>query len=126
MIDRVRHLKGFFEEVREGRLTGIRCGGCGALAIPPKEFCPSCGQRDWAAVPLAGDGTVTSFTVIRVAPRGFAGQTPYAIAAVQLREGPSLLGRVVDLPLEALKIGLAVRFRPLVEGENTMIGFGPA
>ena len=39
---------------------------------------------------------------------------------------PALLGRVVDLPLESLRVGLSVRFRPLVVGEQTMVGFGPA
>ena len=69
-------------------------------------------------MPLAGHGTIASFTVIRVAPRGHVGQTPYAVAVVQLAEGVSLLGRVVDVPLESLRVGLPVRFRPLVVGER--------
>ena len=47
MADHVLTLKHFFEEVRAGRLTGIRCGKCGELAIPPKELCPACGERAW-------------------------------------------------------------------------------
>ncbi|MCI0546009.1 MAG: Zn-ribbon domain-containing OB-fold protein [Candidatus Rokubacteria bacterium] len=125
MTERVVHLKGFFEEARAGRLTGIRCGRCGELAIPPREFCPACQGREWHPVPLSGEGTVTSFTVIRVAPRSHAGQAPYAVAQVRLAEGLHLLGRVVEVPLESLAIGLPVRFRPLLEGEQTAIGFGP-
>jgi uncharacterized OB-fold protein len=116
----------FFERAREGQLTGIKCRGCGALAIPPKELCPECGQRAWSTVPLSGEGAIASFTVIRVAPRGHAGDTPYAIAAVRLAEGVSLLGRVVDLPLEKLAVGLKVRFRPLVIRDRAAIGFVPA
>ena len=119
------HLKGFFEEAREGRLTGIRCGRCGELAIPPKEFCASCGQREWQPVPLQGAGTIVSFTVIRVAPRGRGGEVPYAVAVVRLAEGVSLLGRVVDIPFEALRAGLAVRFRPVQIDTQTLVGFGP-
>ena len=119
-------LRAFFEHARGGRLTGIRCGGCGALAIPPKELCPECGARTWAPVPLSGDGAIASFTVIRVAPRGHAGDAPYAIAAVRLAEGVSLLGRVVDIPFDQLAVGLKVRFRPLVVREQTAVGFGPA
>jgi uncharacterized OB-fold protein len=119
-------LQRFFERAREGELTAIRCGGCGALAVPPKELCPECGARQWTPVPLAGDGTIASFTVIRVAPRGHADEAPYAIAAVRMREGVSLLGRVVDVPLEALAIGLPVRFRPLAVKDHTAVGFGPA
>jgi uncharacterized OB-fold protein len=116
----------FFERARGGALTGIRCGGCGALAVPPKELCPECGARRWQTVPLSGEGTVASFTVIRVAPRGHADDTPYAIAAVRLREGVSLLGRVVDVPLDTLAVGLPVRFRPLVVRDRSAVGFGPA
>ena len=119
-------LSQFFAGAREGRLTGVRCTKCGALAIPPKEFCPACGARGWEAVALSGEGTIASFTVIRVAPRAHAGEVPYAIAAVALKEGVSILGRVVDVPLDALAIGLPVRFRPLAVKDRTTIGFGPA
>jgi uncharacterized OB-fold protein len=126
VAEQVLTLKHFFEEVRAGRLSGIRCGKCGELAIPPKEFCPACQGRDWAPVPLAGGGSITSFTVIRVAPRGRGAEAPYAVAVVRLNEGVSLLGRIVDIPFESLRADLAVRFRPLVAGEQTAIGFGPA
>jgi uncharacterized protein len=117
---------GFFEQVRDGALTAIRCGNCGALAVPPKELCPECGARRWEPVSLSGEGTIASYTIIRVAPRGHADEAPYAIAAVRLREGVSLLGRVVDVPLDALAIGLPVRFRPIVVKDHPAIGFGPA
>jgi uncharacterized OB-fold protein len=126
VTERVLTLKHFFEEAREGRLTGIRCGKCGELAIPPKEFCPSCQERNWTPVPLAGKGAITSFTVIRIAPRGRGGEAPYAVAVVKLDEGVSLLGRIVDIPLDTLRTGLTVRFRALVTGEQTAVGFGPA
>jgi 3-oxo-4,17-pregnadiene-20-carboxyl-CoA hydratase alpha subunit len=119
-------LQHFFERAREGELTAIKCSGCGALAIPPKEFCTVCHQRAWQPILLSGDGTIASYTVIRVAPRAHTADVPYAIAAVQLREGVSLLGRVVDLPLDKLAIGLPVRFRPLVAHGVTAVGFAPA
>jgi uncharacterized OB-fold protein len=119
-------LHNFFERAREGRLTGVRCRKCGELAIPPKELCPACHERAWEPVPLGGEGTIASYTVIRVAPRAYAAEAPYAIAVVKLKEGVSLLGRIVDIPLEKLAIGLPVRFRPLVKDEQTSVGFGPA
>lgn len=124
-MSKVITLKAFFEEARAGRLTGIRCGRCGELAIPPKEFCPACQERAWDPVPLDGRGTIASFTVIRVPPRGRAPEAPYAVAVVRLDEGVALLGRIVDIPLEKLAVGLPVRFRPLVKDEQTSVGFGP-
>jgi hypothetical protein len=118
-------LKNFFERAREGQLTGVRCMHCGELAIPPKEFCPACGKRGWEPVPLSGRGVIDSFTVIRVPPRKFAGEAPYAVAHVKLDEGVALLGRIVDIPIDAVAIGLGVRFRPLVSNGETSVGFGP-
>ena len=126
MTEPVATSKHFFERAREGTLTALRCDKCGELAIPPKEFCPSCQQRAWQPVTLAGVGTIASYTVIRVAPRHHVSEVPYAIAVVRLREGVSLIGRVVDIPLDTLAIGLHVRFRPLITETQTSVGFGPA
>ena len=119
--------RAFFEKARAGQLTAIRCGACGELAMPPKELCPSCHAHQWQPVALAGDGTIASFTVIRVAPRAHAADVPYAVAVVRLKEGVSILACIVDIPFEKLAVGLAVRFRPLIAKDlTTTVGFGPA
>jgi uncharacterized OB-fold protein len=125
VTDEVITLGHFFEQARGGRLTAIRCRQCRELCIPPKEYCPACQRRDWEPVDLKGTGTIVSYTVIRVPPRGRPAGVPYAVAVVRLDEGVSLLGRLVDIPLEAVKTGLLVRFRPLLEEQRTAIGFGP-
>ena len=117
-------LKGFFEKAREGRLTGIKCGGCGEVAIPPKEFCANCHARAWSPIELSGDGTLTSYTIIRVAATNHAASAPYAVAVVRLKEGASILGRILDIPFEKLEVGLPVRFRPVVVNDQTVVGFG--
>ncbi len=117
------HLHGFFEQARLGRLTAIRCRRCAELAIPPREACSGCGRSEWEPVPLAGTGTIESFRVIGSAEAG--PPTSYAVADVRLTEGVSLAGRIVDIPLDALAIGQAVRFRALVDGLHTAIAFGP-
>ena len=118
-------LKTFFAEAREGRLNGLRCQHCGELTIPPKEFCTACHEHSWDVVQLSGDGTIASFTVVRVAHKTNTHESPYAVAVVQLKEGVSVLGRMVDLPLESLAGGSEVSFRPLLSGEQTLIAFGP-
>src|SRR5438128_10906212 len=117
--------RAFFERARAGQLTAVRCGSCGELAMPPKELCPACHTRAWQPVPLVGEGTIASFTVIRIAPRAHAADAPYAIAVVQLKEGVSILGRIVDIPLDKIAVGLPVRFRPLGSPDQTSVGFGP-
>ncbi|MFQ5829062.1 MAG: Zn-ribbon domain-containing OB-fold protein [Candidatus Methylomirabilia bacterium] len=119
-------LKTFFEEARAGQLTGIRCQGCGRLAIPPEERCEGCSGRTWESVPLAGHGTIASFTVFGDSPKSHPAEAPYAAAVVKLDEGVSLVGRIVDIPLESLQIGLPVRFCPITTEHQTVVGFGPA
>jgi uncharacterized OB-fold protein len=116
----------FFEGARQGRLTAIRCARCSEVAIPPKEFCPACQQRAWEPLPLSGEGEVASFTVIRVAPAKHAADAPYAVAVVRMKEGAALFGRLVDVPLDRLAVGMRVRFRPLPRDGQAAIGFAPA
>jgi uncharacterized OB-fold protein len=116
-------LKGFFEQARDGRLTGIKCGGCGEIAIPPKEFCAGCGTRAWQLVTLSGEGTLASYTIIRVAPAKHAADAPYAVGVVKLKEGASIFARILDIPFEDLAVGLPLRFRPIVVKDQTSVGF---
>lgn len=100
----------FFDEVRAGRLVVQRCAGCGALAVPPKVVCASCEGVSWSRVPLGGDGEVTSYTVIRVPPAQFAAQAPYVVTVARMVEGVSLLGRLTGVPVDAVHVGMPVRF----------------
>ena len=118
--------RAFFERVGAGQLTALRCGACGELAIPPRQLCPACQARAWQPLTLGGEGTIASFTVIRVASRTHAHDAPYAIAVVKLKEGVSILGRLVDIALDKIAVGLPVRFRPLVVQGQTVVGFGPS
>ena len=86
--------------------------------------------------PSASEFTVmsrrpSSLASVRVsdstAPRAHAADVPYAVAVVRLKEGVSILGRIVDVPLDKLAVGLPVRFRPLIAKDLTAsVGFGPA
>ena len=99
----------FFESVRAGRPVVQRCAACGEHAVPPKLLCPACHGRRWDRAPLAGEGEVASYTVIRVPPGRLAGEAPYAIVVVRFPEGVALLGRVLGIALDALRVGLPVR-----------------
>jgi uncharacterized OB-fold protein len=116
----------FFDEVRAGRLVVQRCAGCGALAVPPKVVCASCEGVSWSRVPLGGDGEVTSYTVIRVPPAQFAAQAPYVVTVARMVEGVSLLGRLTGVPVDAVHVGMPVRFvGPLADADPPVIAFRP-
>ena len=48
------------------------------------------------------------------------------MAVVELDEGLSMLGHVVEIPVDTIKTGLPVKFRPLMSEGQTVIGFSPA
>ena len=84
--------KQFYAGLKEGKLLGLKCRSCGAFTAPPKICCDHCGGTDLEVVELSGRGEIKTFTVIRVAPEGFA--APYIVAMAELEEGPWLLGNL--------------------------------
>ena len=62
------------QETGEKRLRGSRCDLCGRIAFPPMAVCPGCGPTHSGAVrqvELPSRGTVVTWTVLHVAPKGF-------------------------------------------------------
>lgn len=77
---------------------------------------------------FSGTGTIYSFTTVTEPPAGFEEQAPYALALVQLDEGPLLTAQITDLaPDEPLAIGDAVEMvtrKLTTEGERGVILYG--
>jgi uncharacterized OB-fold protein len=116
----------FFDGVREGRLVVQRCAACGVLSVPPKAVCPSCEASRWDRATLAGDGEVASYTVIRVPPARLAAEAPYVVAVARMAEGVSLLGRLAGAPIDAVHVGMPVRFAaPAADADPPVIVFRP-
>jgi len=59
-------------------------------------------------VDLSREGTLFSYTIVRVPPAGWPGPVPYVLGEVELPEGPHVLAEVIDCAEEDLKIGLPV------------------
>jgi uncharacterized OB-fold protein len=69
------------------RLQASVCDHCKQLGFPPARDCSHCtGYSDDPQLkPLAGTGTLYSFTTIHVGANGF--EAPYAIGFVDIEEG---------------------------------------
>lgn len=75
------------------RMPGFSCGACGYSTPFEMVICPGCGSKAIKPASLSGEGTVYTFTNIRVAPEGFEADAPYVVLAVRLREGTLAPGR---------------------------------
>jgi uncharacterized OB-fold protein len=68
---------------------------------------------------VSGKGKVYTFVVYhRVYHPGFAGEVPYAVAVIELAEGPRMLSNVVGVPPEELvcETPVEIVFEDIVEG----------
>jgi uncharacterized protein len=104
----------FWRASKERRFEVLRCTGCGDVVWYPRAHCPGCGSRElrWAPLPEPVTGVVYTFTVVRKHTHPFfAGRTPYAVAWVDVDDGPRMLSEIVDCDVEQLRIGDRVELR---------------
>ena len=109
-------------------LIGMKCGFCDKVFFPPRFNCPVC-RRKGTLEPykLKGRGKIVTFAITHVAPNGFEDQVPYAIAIIELEEGPRLTAQVTDCDANRVKIGDEVEmiFRRIgQEGSDGPIYYG--
>ena len=101
----------FWDAAKEHRLMIQRCDDCAYYIHPPMVVCPKCQSDRLTPTDVSGKGTVYSFSVVqRAFHPGFAADMPYVLALVDLeeQEGVRLVTNIVECPIEALQIGMAV------------------
>jgi uncharacterized OB-fold protein len=110
------------------RLEAARCSSCGKVHYPPRVACSACGSTEFETIVLPREGTIVTFTVVRVPPAGFTEQTPLPIALVELMKGVRIMVQIGDIAdPEDLEIGMPVRleFRRISwDGEAGLIFYG--
>jgi uncharacterized OB-fold protein len=116
----------FFAAAREKRLLLQRCPRDGFFFYP-RSRCPACWGADWEWREACGRGVIHSFTVDRVGHlQPLQPLVPYAIAFVELAEGPRMTARIVDCDFDALAVVLPVVARYVEVGVVTLVHFAPA
>ena len=117
----------YWDGAKAGELRLQRCTDCGHIYFPPRPFCPTCGSRAVEVFTASGCGRLFSYVINHLPSPGFT--PPFAIAVVELEEGPRLMSNIVGCPQtpEALQIDmpLEVTFERLTD-EITLPQFKPA
>lgn len=112
---------GFWEAARRGRLAVRACRACGTVLHLPRPYCRTCGGWDVAWRPVAGTGTLYSWTVARHAGHP-AFPPPYTIVLVDLDAPPGVrfAGHLPGAP--ELEAGMPMRavFRP-IDGTDVVL-----
>jgi hypothetical protein len=117
----------YWEGTAAGELRLQRCTACSKAYFPPRPFCPGCGSRAVGVFTASGKATLYSYVIHHRPVPGFT--PPYAIAVVQLAEGPRMMTNIIDCPQtpEALQLDmpLEVTYQKLDE-QITLPVFRPA
>src|ERR1700722_7332824 len=118
----------FWDGCAAGELRLQRCLDCQQAYFYSRPVCPSCGSVKVEWFTASGDATLYSYVInYRPAP-GFEADAPYAIAVVQLAEGPRMRTSIVGVPQtpEALELDMALRVAFEPRGDISLPVFGPA
>jgi len=87
----------FWDGTKAGELRLQRCTACSNVYFPPRPFCPKCASRNVESFVSSGKGRLSTYVInTRPAP-GFEADAPYAIAVVELNEGPRLMTSIVGV-----------------------------
>ncbi len=117
----------FWDGTRAGEIRLQRCAACAKIYFPPRPFCPDCGSRQVAVFAASGRARLHSYVIHHRPAPGFT--PPYAIAVVELEEGPRMMTNIVDCPQtpEALLLDMPLEavFAPL-DDRITLPLFRPA
>ncbi len=84
----------FWDGTRAGELRLQRCSDCDQTYFPPRPFCPECSSRSVEIIVASGRATLYSYVIHEREVPGFT--PPYAIAVVELAEGPRMMSNIVD------------------------------
>ncbi len=112
--------KPFWDAARVGRFLIGKCKDTGKHFWYPRGCSPFTLSNNVELVESKGTGKIYSYSVMRV-------KQPYAVAYVELDEGPRLFTNIVDCDLDSLKIGQKVKivFKPTEEGGAPVPMFAP-
>ena len=116
--------KSFSDYLSDGKIMASRCRDCGGVHLPPRPLCPECGGRNLQWKELKGSGNIKTFTIIHVPLTRMKVHCPYAVGVVQLEDGPSISGQILDVHDEKkIRVGSPVQAEFLKEEDRTRLCF---
>jgi uncharacterized protein len=97
----------FWDAAAERQLVAQRCGQCGRLRHPPRPMCPHCSSLSIELIPLSGNGTLYSYSILHH-PQHPAFDYPVLAALVDLDEGVRLVSNLAGVEPDDIRIGMAL------------------
>jgi hypothetical protein len=101
----------YWDGCAAGELRIQRCLDCRKPYFYPRPLCPSCGSGSVEWFTASGQATLYSYVINHRPAPGFEADAPYAIAVVELAEGPRMMSSIRGVPAtpEALVLDMPLR-----------------
>ena len=105
--------RGFWQATKDRRLTYQQCADCGTVVFYPRRHCTGCLSANLTWKESAGQGRVYTYSIVRQSYHPFfRSMAPYAVAWIDLDEGPRLVSNVVGVEEpSSVQIGMRVKVR---------------
>ena len=118
--------KPFWDGCNQNELRLQRCRPCDAVYFPPRPFCPRCLSDDVAWETMSGRGVLHTYLINHRPSPAWGG--PYAIAVVELEEGPRMMSNIVGIENtpENLVLDMPLEVTFEVRGDMQVPVFQPA
>jgi uncharacterized OB-fold protein len=111
----------------EGRLEIPYCAQCGIAQWPPRPNCLRCHafEVDWREVDRRGR-LYSYFVAHKPLHPSVESEVPYAAGSVELSAGVKMLGRVIDIALGDIELGMGLEARFVERAPGvTLVYWGP-
>ena len=103
--------RAFWAATKNKQLTYQQCSSCNTVVFFPRRQCTGCTSGTLVEKVASGRGTVYTYSVVRQSYHPFfRKQVPYAVAWIDLEEGPRIQSNIVGVadPLKEVRCGLPV------------------
>ena len=117
----------FWEAAKQRVLKLQKCNACNRPWYPIGPTCPHCFSEDFRWEVMSGRGVVHGLVIYHKPwTKWFEDKVPYAVAQVQLEEGPRLTSNILDCDVKKVHIGMKVEAAyEDVTDEITLVQFRP-
>ena len=106
------YLERYLDGLKERKILGVKCGGCGDVMVPPRMYCGKCRRKLEEWVEVKDRGELVEFTVghVSMSKGKLSPSDPYIIGLVRL-DGAThpLLARIQGVEVSSLRPGMRLR-----------------
>jgi len=106
---------------------GIECSDCSSKNFPYTKRCPKCGSKNVQEYKLSEQGKIIQFSQVNQTAQEMMLNVPYTLAIIELNDGITVTGQVVDIDYPQVRVNMKVRMTLRIlakDGNEGLIKYG--